>query len=77
MKVEETRRMSTETELETPNLSSESVGESKQIPHRVVTVNELHILLNKYHKLSSWETAVKLLVDDGLIIWGKDTSGVN
>jgi hypothetical protein len=44
-----------------------------KIPYRVVTIEDLFHLITKYHHLSNYEHASKLLVDEGLLILKKDT----
>jgi hypothetical protein len=43
-----------------------------KLAYRVVTVEDLFHLITKYHHLSNYEHACKLLVDEGLLILKKD-----
>jgi hypothetical protein len=48
-----------------------------KVPYRVVTAEDLFHLSTKYHHLSNYEHAVKLLVDEGLLILKKDEVRTN
>ena len=45
-----------------------SQDKPKRIAYRTITVEDLHQMLNKYDKLSSWETACKLMLNEKLNI---------
>ena len=47
---------------------------SKKIAYRPITVPDLGDVLGKYIDMSSYETACKLMLDEGLLILKKDDS---
>ena len=43
-----------------------------KVAYKVVTVEDMFHLITKYHHLSNYEHACKLLVEEGLLILKKD-----